>query len=68
MGKVIARASMSLDGFIAEADDQAGQLYGSHDNGDVEVTGAGPGLAFHISLRPKAVRCAGPCAQTPARP
>jgi dihydrofolate reductase len=48
MGKVIAQASMSLDGFIADTNDQAGPLFDWYDNGDVEVTGAGPGV-FHTS-------------------
>jgi dihydrofolate reductase len=42
MGKVIAQASMSLDGFIADANDQAGPLFDWYNNGDVEVTGADP--------------------------
>jgi dihydrofolate reductase len=39
MGKVIAQASMSLDGFIADANDQAGPLHDWYYNGDTEVTG-----------------------------
>ena len=42
MGKVIAQASMSLDGFIADANDQAGPLFDWYNNGDVEITGADP--------------------------
>jgi hypothetical protein len=38
MGKVIAQASMSLDGFIADTNDQAGPLHDWYYNGDVEVT------------------------------
>ena len=49
MGKVIAQASMSLDGFIADTNDQVGPLFDWYDNGDVEVTGADPGLVFHTS-------------------
>jgi dihydrofolate reductase len=39
MGKVIAQASMSLDGFIADTNDQAGPLFDWYNNGDVEVAG-----------------------------
>jgi dihydrofolate reductase len=39
MGKVIAQASMSLDGFIADTNDQAGPLHDWYYNGDVQVTG-----------------------------
>jgi dihydrofolate reductase len=46
MGKVIAQASMSLDGFIADANDQAGPLHDWYYNGDTEVTG---GLDFRTS-------------------
>ena len=49
MGKVIAQASMSLDGFIADTNDQAGPLFDWYQNGGVEVTGADPGLVFHTS-------------------
>src|SRR6266568_946705 len=49
MGKVIAKASMSLDGFIADTNDQVGPLFDWYYNGDVEVTGADPGLVFHTS-------------------
>src|SRR5262249_37640744 len=39
MGKVIAQASMSLDGFIADTNDVVGPLFDWYHNGDVEVTG-----------------------------
>jgi dihydrofolate reductase len=39
MGKVIAQASMSLDGFIADTNDQAGPLHDWYYNGDAEITG-----------------------------
>jgi hypothetical protein len=38
MGKVIAQASMSLDGFIADTNDQAGPLHDWYYNGDAEVS------------------------------
>jgi len=49
MGKVIAQASMSLDGFIADTNNQAGPLFDWYNNGNAEVTGADPGLVFHTS-------------------
>jgi dihydrofolate reductase len=39
MGKVIAQASMSLDGFIADTTGQAGPLHDWYYNGDTEVAG-----------------------------
>jgi dihydrofolate reductase len=39
MGKVIAQASMSLDGFIADTNDQAGPLHDWYNNGNTEVAG-----------------------------
>jgi dihydrofolate reductase len=39
MGKVIAQASMSLDGFIADTNDQAGPLHDWYYNGEVAVAG-----------------------------
>jgi dihydrofolate reductase len=49
MGKVIVQASMSLDGFIADSNDQVGPLFDWYDNGDVEITGSDPSLVFHVS-------------------
>jgi dihydrofolate reductase len=45
MGTVIAQASMSLDGFIADTNDQAGPLHDWYYNGNAEVTGTD----FHTS-------------------
>ena len=42
MGKVIAQASMSLDGVIADTNDDVGPLFDWYQNGDVEVTGSHP--------------------------
>jgi dihydrofolate reductase len=47
MGKVIAAAAMSLDGFIADTSDAVGPLFDWYGNGDVEVTGADPDRIFH---------------------
>jgi dihydrofolate reductase len=49
MGKVIAQASMSLDGFIADARDQVGPLFDWYSKGPVEITGSDPNLIFHTS-------------------
>jgi len=37
MGKVIAQASMSLDGFIADTNDQVGPLFDWYHNGDTQI-------------------------------
>jgi dihydrofolate reductase len=49
MGKVIADAAMSLDGFIADPADAVGPLFDWYNNGDVEVTGADPDRVFHVT-------------------
>jgi len=49
MGKVIVQASMSLDGFIADTNDQVGPLFDWYRNGDVDFTGSDPNMAFHVS-------------------
>jgi dihydrofolate reductase len=49
MSKVIASAAMSLDGFIADSDDQVGPLFDFYGNGEVEFTGSDPGQVFHTS-------------------
>jgi dihydrofolate reductase len=51
VGKVIASASMSLDGYIAKADNTIGRLFDWLQNGDVEIrttTGSGD-MTFHLS-------------------
>jgi dihydrofolate reductase len=51
MGKVIASASMSLDGYIAKDDNTIGSLFDWLQNGDVEfltTTGTGD-MTFHLS-------------------
>jgi dihydrofolate reductase len=47
--KVIVQASMSLDGFIADTNDQVDPLFDWFDNGDVEFSGSDPSMVFHIS-------------------
>jgi dihydrofolate reductase len=49
MGKVIANAVASLDGFIADTDDTVGPLFDFLTNGDVEITGADPNHVFHVT-------------------
>ncbi|MCU1416527.1 MAG: dihydrofolate reductase [Schumannella sp.] len=52
MGKVIANATMSLDGYIATPDDGIGHLFDWYDAGDIEVANAGhPGYLppFHLT-------------------
>ena len=49
MGKVVSSAMMSLDGYIAKADNTIGRLFDSLGNGDVEVTTASPDITFHLS-------------------
>ncbi len=51
MGKVIAAASMSLDGYIAKDDNTIGHLFDWYQNGDVEVPTATPDITFHLSPR-----------------
>jgi dihydrofolate reductase len=49
MGRVIASASMSLDGFVAYPDNDPGALFDWYDAGDVEVVNAGDLPPFHLS-------------------
>ena len=49
MGKVVSSAMMSLDGYIAKADNTIGRLFDSLGNGDVEVTTATPDITFHLT-------------------
>jgi dihydrofolate reductase len=49
MGKVIASAATSLDGFVADPDDAVGPLFDWYNNGDVAITGADPDRVFHVT-------------------
>lgn len=49
MGKVIASASTSLDGFIAYRDNSVGHLFDWYTNGDIEVANAGELPPFKLS-------------------
>src|SRR4051812_30707491 len=49
MGRVIASASMSLDGYIARDDNTIGRLFDWLQNGDVEVPTVDDGITLHMS-------------------
>jgi dihydrofolate reductase len=49
VGSVVSSGSMSLDGFIAKADNTIGRLFDWYDNGDVPFPTASEGMTFHLS-------------------
>src|SRR5664279_3452803 len=49
MGKIIASASMSLDGYIAKDDNTIGRLFDWYQNGEVEIPTATEGITLHLS-------------------
>ena len=49
MGRVIASASMSLDGYIAKHDNTIGRLFDWLQNGEVAIPTASPGITLHLS-------------------
>ena len=49
VGKVVAQAMMSLDGYIAKDDNSIGRLFDWYQNGDVEVPTATDQITFHLS-------------------
>lgn len=49
MGKVVASASMSLDGYIAKEDNTIGHLFDWLDHGDIECRTISPDITFHLS-------------------
>jgi dihydrofolate reductase len=49
VGTVVAQASMSLDGYIAKADNTIGRLFDWYQAGDVEVATASPGITFRLT-------------------
>ncbi len=49
MGTVVAQASMSLDGYIAKADNSIGRLFDWLQAGDVEVPTASDGITFRLT-------------------
>lgn len=48
MGKVQSHMTMSLDGFIAQPDDNPAKLFEWYDAGDVELPTDQPGMSFHV--------------------
>jgi dihydrofolate reductase len=49
MAKVTTELSMSLDGFVAQRDDDPGPIFEWYESGPVEVTTAMERLTFHVS-------------------
>jgi len=49
MGKVILAATVSLDGFIADENDDVGPLFDWYGNGDVAVTMGDPDRVFQVT-------------------
>jgi dihydrofolate reductase len=49
MGRVIANASMSLDGYIAKHDNTIGRLFDWLQNGEVEIPTATPAITVHLT-------------------
>lgn len=49
MGKVIASAAVSLDGFVADTSDAVGPLFDWYGNGDIEITAADPDRVFRVT-------------------
>jgi dihydrofolate reductase len=49
MGQVIANASMSLDGYIAKADNTIGRLFDWLQNGPVEIRTVNDHITLHLS-------------------
>ncbi len=48
MGKVLTHMTMSLDGFIADPDDQVGELFEWYEAGDVSVPSSNEDVAFDV--------------------
>ena len=48
MGKVFTHMTMSLDGFIAEPDDQIGELFEWYEAGDTKVPSANEQVTFEV--------------------
>ncbi len=49
MGKVVSSAMMSLDGFVAKADNTIGALFDWLGNGEVEIPTVSPGITMHVT-------------------
>jgi len=48
MGKVITHMTMSLDGYVADSDDQPGELFDWYEAGEVSVASANENVAFDV--------------------
>jgi len=48
MGKVLTHMCMSLDGFVAQPDDNPAELFDWYWGGDVEVPSAQEGMSFSV--------------------
>jgi len=48
MGKVLTHMTMSLDGFIADADNQVGELFDWYQAGETSVSSANEDIAFDL--------------------
>jgi dihydrofolate reductase len=48
MGKVLTHMTMSLDGYIADPDDQVGELFDWYAGGEVSVASANDDVAFSV--------------------
>lgn len=49
MGPVVAQASVSLDGYIAQEDHTIGRLFDWYQAGEEEMTTASPGITFRLT-------------------
>jgi dihydrofolate reductase len=49
VSRVVASATVSLDGFIADESDRVGALFDWYGNGDVAYNGGDPERVFHVS-------------------
>ena len=49
MGKTVASASMSLDGFVARPDNDPGPLFDWYEAGDIEIPNEGDLPPFHLT-------------------
>jgi len=55
MGKVLTHMTMSLDGYIADPNDQVGELFDWYTAGDVSVPSANDAVAFKVDDQSAAV-------------
>lgn len=46
MGKIFSHMTMSLDGYIAQPDDQVGELFAWYEAGDVNVPNPNEDISF----------------------